>query len=74
MEAPPGYQLLTECAFVGELPTEDLTITLTVHNSPGYALPTTGGSGFRWLPLSALLLALAGAFFIPKIKKKDESI
>ncbi len=42
IEAPDGYQLLSDYAFEGTLPTEDLTVNLQVVNSRGYHLPDTG--------------------------------
>ena len=45
VEAPNGYLLLPDTAWEGTLPAEDLTVTLTVRNSPGFALPMTGEFG-----------------------------
>lgn len=56
LEAPDGYLLLADTAWEGSLPVEDLTVTLTVHNSPGYTLPDTGSTAGRLLPFMGLLL------------------
>lgn len=56
VEAPEGYQLLADYAFIGELPVDDLTVNLTVHNSAGYTLPHTGSTAGRLLPFMGLLL------------------
>lgn len=57
VEAPDGFVLLSDYAFVGELPIEDLTVTLTVHNSRGFILPESGKAGFR--PAAGGILAAA---------------
>ena len=61
MEAPSGYLLLTEAAWEGTLlDQEDLSITLTVHNSPGYSLPEAGSDTLARLPfLGAVLVSAA---------------
>lgn len=66
LEAPEGYVLLADYAFVGELPVEDLTVALTVHNSQGYILPTTGESSFTFVVLGSCLVvaSLTVAVFV----------
>lgn len=50
VEAPAGYQLLKEPAFEGDISGEDdLTVELTVVNSPVFELPMTGSTGSGWL-------------------------
>ena len=44
LEAPEGYVKLVDYAFTGELPVEDLTVSLKVINSRGYVLPETGAT------------------------------
>ena len=44
LEAPSGYVLLKDYAFVGELPIDTLEVKLQVINSPGYTLPKTGST------------------------------
>lgn len=39
----------------------DTDRTITVHNTPGYKLPETGGMGIKWLTLAGLLI-MASAF------------
>ena len=61
VEAPSGYLLLTEAAWEGTLlEQEGLSVTLTVHNSPGYSLPEAGGEGLTALPILGALLIAAG--------------
>lgn len=43
-KAPNGYELLKEYAFEGELPTDDLQVSLQVVNAKGFSLPETGAS------------------------------
>ena len=42
VEAPEGYALLTHDAYNGQLPEDDLEVTIRVVNSRGFALPETG--------------------------------
>lgn len=61
VEAPSGYLLLTDTAWEGTLlEQEGLSVTLTVHNSPGYSLPEAGGEGLTALPILGALLIAAG--------------
>ncbi len=71
LEAPEGYSLLVTAAFEGQLPADDLTVTLRVVNSETFTLPKTGSHAPILLPLSvALCLAVcAGALFM--LRKKE---
>lgn len=55
VEAPEGYVLLTDYAFEGELPVEDLTVTLTVVNSFGFEMPMTGSNGVKMMAVAQIL-------------------
>ncbi len=46
IEAPSGYALLSDHAFVGTIPADSRTVTLKVCNSYGYQLPSSGEEGF----------------------------
>lgn len=59
VEAPEGYILLADYAYEGTLPVKDLTISLTVHNSKGYILPTTGSVGIPMATGGMLMVLLA---------------
>lgn len=63
LEAPEGYMLLNGPAYEGDLPVEDLTVTLRVVNNHSYTLPETGSKTMVLMPVSIVLcLALcAGA-------------
>lgn len=65
VEAPDGYVLLSKPAFEGLLPVEDLTVTLTVHNSYGFTFPTTGATTMQRMTLiGTLITLLSGAAMI----------
>ena len=65
VEAPDGYVLLSKPAFEGLLPVEDLTVTLTVHNSYGFTFPTTGSNAMQRMALiGTLITLLSGAAMI----------
>lgn len=60
LETVNGYLLLSDYAFVGDLPIENLEVVLEVTNSPGFKLPSTGSEGTDLLViLGAATVALA---------------
>ena len=63
LEAPEGYMLLNGPAYEGDLPVEDLTVTLRVVNNHSYSLPETGSKSIMLMPVCIVIcLALcAGA-------------
>lgn len=72
LEAPEGYNLLTDYAFVGELPIEDLTVSLRVVNSPVYTLPHTGSFDMVWCQVGAALCSLINlTLLLISIKRKQ---
>ena len=73
MEAPSGYLLLTEAAWEGTLlDQEDLSITLTVHNSPGYSLPEAGSDTLARLPILGAVLVSAAILGQAWCEKRKE--
>ena len=60
LKAPNGYELLTDYAFEGTLPSDDLQVSLQVVNAKGFSLPDTGAS--TGLILRILQLACAAAY------------
>lgn len=76
VEAPSGYLLLTEAAWEGTLlDQEDLSITLTVHNSPGYSLPEAGSDTLARLPILGAVLvsaAILGQAWCSKRKEVEK--
>ena len=52
LEAPKGYSLLTEPAFEGTLPADNLTVSFHVVNCEIFKLPDTGMTSGAWLRVS----------------------
>ena len=48
------------------------TLLITATNDPVFRLPTTGGSGFAYLPLAVLLCAAPVPIIIKKTKRKGD--
>ena len=65
-KAPAGYTLLTEPLFTGTLDSNNRDITITACNNAGFALPSTGGTGFTTYFLFAALALMAGVYFCKK--------
>lgn len=55
LEAPEGYTLLSEPAFEGKLPNEELTVSLRVVNCEIFTLPQTGSSAAAIFRISQML-------------------
>lgn len=73
VEAPSGYLLLTGAAWEGTLlDQEDLSITLTVHNSPGYSLPEAGSDTLARLPILGAVLVSAAILGQAWCEKRKE--
>lgn len=70
IEAPEGYSLLADAAFQGELPAENLTVSLRVVNTPSFLLPKTGSSAVRVLSLTAALCCMTGLILCFSHRKK----
>lgn len=71
-KAPNGYELLKEVAFEGELPADDLQVSLQVVNAKGFSLPETGAS--TGLVLRILQLActiVCAAMLLISYRKKQ---
>ena len=59
LEAPDGYTLLSESAFEGTLPNEELSVSLRVVNCEIFTLPQTGSSSAAFFRISQLLCICA---------------
>lgn len=62
VKAPEGFKLLTEAAFTGTLPTDTLSVELTVVNARTFTMPETGavsGAVLRVLGLAAAISCLS---------------
>ena len=63
--APEDYILLEGYAFEGELPVEDLTVSLTVVNSLEFEMPVTGSNGVTMMAIAQILcLSLCAAMLL----------
>ena len=71
LEAPNGYELLKGYAFEGQLPVDDLQVSLQVVNAKGFSLPDTGVSSGLILRIMQLVCAAAcAALLLISYKKK----
>ena len=71
LKAPNGYELLKGYAFEGQLPADDLQISLQVVNAKGFSLPDTGAStGLILRILQLVCAAVCAALLLISYKKK----
>lgn len=71
LKAPNGYELLKGYAFEGQLPVDDLQVSLQVVNAKGFSLPDTGASTGLLLRISQILCAaVCAALLLISYKKK----
>lgn len=71
LKAPNGYELLKEYAFEGELPADDLQVSLQVVNAKGFSLPETGVStGLVLRILQLACAAVCAALLVISYRKK----
>lgn len=71
LKAPNGYELLKGYAFEGELPVDDLQVSLQVVNAKGFSLPDTGAStGLILRILQLVCAAVCAALLLISYKKK----
>lgn len=72
LEAPEGYMLLSGPAYEGELPVEDLTVTLRVVNTHSYTLPETGTKTMVLMPVSIILCLAFCAGALVCLRKRPQ--
>ena len=68
-KAPEGYKLLTKPAYEGELPADDLVLTVHVTNTRTFTMPDTGGNSamiFRILSMFSGTVCLAMLIYSKK--------
>lgn len=72
VNAPEGYTLLKDYAFVGTLPNDTLELELRVVNGKSFALPKTGSAELSVLPTAAVtcLLLCAASFYL--LRRKEQ--
>ena len=71
LKAPNGYELLTDYAFEGTLPSDDLQVSLQVVNAKGFSLPDTGASTGLFLRIMQLVCAVVCATMLLIAYKKE---
>lgn len=71
LEAPKGYSLLTESAFEGTLPADNLTVSFRVVNCEIFKLPDTGVTSGAWLRVSQFVcIFLCTALLVYSYRKE----
>ena len=71
LKTPNGYELLKGYAFEGQLPVDDLQVSLQVVNAKGFSLPDTGAStGLILRILQLVCAAVCAALLLISYKKK----
>lgn len=72
LEAPEGYMLLSGPAYEGDLPVEDLTVTLRVVNNHSYTLPETGSKTIMLMPISIMICLALCAGALACLRKRTQ--
>ena len=71
LEAPEGYSLLTEAAYEGKLPVDDVDLVLQVVNCEEFTLPKTGSASAAFFRISSILCAaICATLLIVSYRKK----
>ena len=71
LEAPDGYSLLTEAAFEGTLPADDLTVSFRVVNCESFKLPQTGSGSAAFLRITRLLCVILCVILLTVSYRKE---
>ena len=71
LEAPDGYTLLSEPAFEGKLPSEELTVSLRVVNCEIFTLPQTGSSTAAFFRISQMLCICVCSILLIHFYRKE---
>lgn len=71
--APDGYQMLAEPAFEGTIPEDcNLSVTVTVVNTPEYVLPMTGSKSFVIMAISLCICMVGCIGALAYLRRKDK--
>ena len=70
-KAPDGYKLLEKAAYEGELPADDLAITVRVTNTRTFTMPDTGASTGPVLRVLSMISAICCLGLLIIQKKKE---
>ena len=71
IKAPDGYKLLEKAAYEGELPADDLAITVRVTNARTFTMPDTGASTGPVLRVLSMISAICCLGLLIIHKKKE---
>ena len=71
IKAPDGYKLLEKAAYEGELPADDLAITVRVTNARTFTMPDTGASTGPFLRVLSMISAICCLGLLIIHKKKE---
>ena len=69
-KAPDGFKLLTEAAFTGELPTDTLSVELTVVNARTFTMPEAGSASGAILQMLELTAAISCLCMLSVLSRK----
>ena len=69
-KAPEGFKLLTEAAFTGTLPTDTLSVELTVVNARTFTMPETGAVSGAVLRVLGLATAISCLCMLSVLSRK----
>ena len=69
-KAPDGYKLLTKPAYEGELPADDLALSVRVTNTRTFTMPDTGANTGMVLRVLSMISALCCLGLLIYHKKK----
>lgn len=70
VKAPEGFKLLTEAAFTGTIPTDTLSVELTVVNARTFTMPETGAVSGAVLRVLGLAAAISCLCMLPVLSRK----
>ena len=70
VKAPEGFKLLTEAAFTGTIPTDTLSVELTVVNARIFTMPETGAVSGAVLRVLGLAAAISCLCMLPVLSRK----
>ena len=76
LETLPGYEMLTDAIYVGELAGDKVDLAFTVVNHKSFDMPMTGSKGFTASGIGFGLCVLAALFILfnlPQKRKNDKN-
>ena len=70
VKAPEGFKLLMGTAFTGTIPTDTLSVELTVVNARTFTMPETGAVSGAILRVLGLAAAISCLCMLPALSRK----